>query len=111
MAVGKRDFTIYKGDDYTHVFTFNTSAGVPIVFTGNTFTSQLRKVKTQTTPDATFTCTVTDGPNGEVTIVLPKAITAALDVGCYFWDLQRSASGVITTVLVGEVKVSSDVTR
>lgn len=108
---GKRDFSIIKGDDYVHVITIKTRAGDPIDLTGDVFTSQLRKVKTQVSPDATFVCVVTDGPNGKVTISLSHTTTSALDIGCYNWDLQRSVGGTVTTILVGEAKVVSDVTR
>ena len=79
--------------------------------TGRTFTSQLRKVKTQTNPDATFTCVVTDGVNGQLTIYLSHTDTQALTTGCYFWDLQQSAAGVITTIVNGTAEVALDVTR
>lgn len=114
MAAGKRDIEIIKGDDYVHVVTLNTRiAGVvtPLDITGRTYTAQIRKVKTQTTPDATFTCTVTDAANGEITITMANAVTATLRVDCYFWDLQQNASGILNTILAGKATVVSDVTR
>jgi hypothetical protein len=114
VSVGKRDIEIIKGDDYVHVVTLNTRiAGVitPLDITGRTYTAQIRKVKTQTSPDATFTCTVTDAANGEVTISMPNATTSTLRVDCYFWDLQQNASGIRNTILAGKATVVSDVTR
>jgi hypothetical protein len=114
MAAGKRDITIIKGDDYTNEINFVTrSAGVtsPLPITGNVYTAQLRKVVTQAAPDATFVCTVTDGPNGILVVAMGHATTAALTVGCYHWDLQCNSSGTITTVLTGKATVTSDVTR
>ena len=112
MAVGKRDIEIIKGDTYTHVIRRRVAGTTtPIAVTGYTFTAQLRKVKTQTTADASFSCAVTDGPNGEVTLTMANTVTTALDVGCYYWDLQQVASGVPVTILRGKAKVVSDTTR
>lgn len=113
-TVGKRNITIVKGDDYTHVVTLNTRTGStlnPVNITGRTYTAQLRRVKTQDTVDATFTCTLSDAVNGEITITLGHTDTAALRVGTYYWDLQQIASGVRNTILSGKAEVVSDVTR
>lgn len=110
----KRDITIIKGDDYSHVVTIRQRTGTvvaPVDITGRTYTAHLRKVKTQTTPDAVLTCVVTDAPNGEITMTLANTLTSDLRTDCYFWDLQQNASGVITTVLAGKAKVESDSTR
>lgn len=107
---GKRNITIRKGDDYSHVVTITNTAG-PIDITGRTYTSQFRKIATQASPDGTFTVAVTDGPAGELTITMPNATTTNLDVGCYKWDLQENSGGIITTILAGEVNVITDVTR
>lgn len=106
MAAGKRDIEIIKGDDYLHVVTLETDTG-PINITGRTYTAVLRKTAGQVVPDATFTVTVTDAPNGEITITLSSAITTTLNVGCYEWKLTQNASGVISTILRGK----ADVTR
>jgi hypothetical protein len=114
VAVGKRDINIMKGDDYVHVINLQTRTGgvtAPVDITGRTYAAQLRKTKTQTTPDATFTCTVTDAPNGEVTISIPSAVTELLAVDCYSWDLQQNAGGVKNTILMGKARVVVDVTR
>lgn len=114
MSIGKRDLEIYKGDDYAHTVTLNTRSGsvlTPINITGRTYTAQLRKVKSQTLPDATLTCTVTDAPNGVIVMSMARSITQALRVDCYYWDLQQTSSGVLTTILAGKVKVVSDTTR
>ena len=64
-----------------------------------------------TSPSATFTCTVTSGVNGVLTLSLSSTDTALMDPNNYVWDLQENASGVITTVLGGQFIVLPDVTR
>lgn len=110
MGVAKRDIEIIKGDDYLHVVTLETTTG-PIDITGRTYTAMIRKNKTQTVPDATFLVSVTDGPNGKIAISLANTITTTLKSGCYYWDLQQNASGIINTILGGKVEVITDVTR
>ena len=110
-APATQDLTITRGDTETIVVTSTTDGTTPIDITGRTYSAQLR-----TTPDiavisATFTCTVTDAPNGKVTCVLPASASALLDPGYYYWDLQENAAGVISTLLSGTVTVLADVTR
>jgi hypothetical protein len=106
------DLNITRGDTETIVVSLTQDdQTTPIDITGRTYTAQLR-----TSPDiaiisASFTCTVTDGSNGQVTCVLSSTDSAELKPGYYYWDLQENASGVISTVLRGTVTVDADVTR
>lgn len=111
---GKRNIEIIRGDDYSHVVTLATRSGTtvtPVNITGRTYIAQLRKAKSQTVPDATFTCTVTNASAGEVTITMAHAITATIDPGCYYWDLQQDAGGILNTILGGKAEVKTDATR
>jgi hypothetical protein len=113
-VAGRRNITIKRGDDYSHLITIATRSGStvsPVDITGRTYTAQLRKALSQTVPDATFTCVVTDGPNGKVTMSMSHTITAALDPGCYYWDIQQDAGGVLNTFLGGKADVVTDATR
>jgi hypothetical protein len=42
---------------------------------------------------------------------LTATSSSALSAGLYFWDLEENASGVISTILSGNVTVLADVTR
>lgn len=106
----KRNIKVTKGDSYSHVITLQTLDGAPIDVSGRTYQAMVRKVATQTAPNVTFTCTVTNGPAGEVTIYLTDVQTDTLDHGDYRWDFQEDASGIITTLLSGQFKVVQDVT-
>lgn len=106
------DLTITRGDTETIVVSLTEAdETTPIVITGRTYTAQLRTTPDISVVSASFTCTVTNGSNGEVTCVLSAANSALLDPGYYYWDLQENASGVISTVLKGTVTVDADVTR
>ncbi len=110
MAVGKRDIEITIGDDYTHVVYLNTRvAGVltPTNITGRTYTAQIKKGASQPVI-ATFTCTVTDASDGEVTITMADTITDTLAVGCYRWYFKQDSGGVENTLLRGKCTVVAD---
>ena len=106
-----QDLTITRGDTETLVVTITTDGSTPVNITGRTYASQIRTQQDSTTVKASFTCTVTSGAAGEVTCVLSSTSSAALSAGLYFWDLQETASGVVSTILAGTVTVLADVTR
>jgi hypothetical protein len=106
-----QDLTITRGDTETLVVTITTDGSTAVDITGRTYSSQIRSQQDSTTIKASFTCTVTDGASGQVTCTLSATSSAALSAGLYFWDLQENASGVISTILSGNVTVLADVTR
>ncbi len=106
-----QDLIITRGDTETLVVTITTDGSTPVNITGRTYASQIRTQQDSTTIKASFTCTVTSGAAGEVTCVLSSTSSAALSAGLYFWDLQETASGVVSTILAGTVTVLADVTR
>jgi hypothetical protein len=106
-----QDLIITRGDTETIVATIQDSNGTAINITGRTYRAQIRSTQDSTTIKASFTCTVTSGASGQVTCVLAAADSATLTAGNYFWDLEENASGVISTILAGNVTVLADVTR
>lgn len=108
---GKRDIDIYVGDDYAHTVTLTSDGTTPINITGRTYIAQVRASAADTTATLSFTCTVPTGTDGVVNITASDTLTAALTDGAYVWDLQESASGVVTTILRGSCRVTKDVTR
>ena len=106
-----QDLIITRGDTETLVVTITTDGSTPVNITGRTYASQIRTQQDSTTIKASFTCTVTNGAAGEVTCVLSSTSSAALSAGLYFWDLQETASGTVSTILAGNITVLADVTR
>lgn len=112
MAVpADQDLTITRGDTETIVVTITSDGTTPINITGRTYRAQIRSSQDATTVKASFTCTVTDAANGQVTATLSATNSATLASGIYYWDLEENASGVISTILAGNVTVLADVTR
>jgi len=106
-----QDLIITRGDTETLVVTITTDGSTAVNITGRTYLSQIRTQQDSTTIKASFTCTVTNGAAGEVTCVLSSTSSAALSAGLYFWDLQETASGTVSTILAGNITVLADVTR
>ena len=106
-----QDLTITRGDTETLIVTITTDGSTPVDITGRTYSSQIRTQQDSTTIKASFTCTVTNGAAGQVTCVLSATSSAALSAGLYFWDLQETASGTVSTILAGNITVLADVTR
>jgi len=112
MAVpADQDLTITRGDTETLVVTITSDGSTPVNITGRTYRAQIRASQDSTTVKASFTCTVTSGANGQVTCTLSATDSATLPVGIAYWDLEETASGVVSTILAGNVTVLADVTR
>jgi hypothetical protein len=107
----KENLQEVRGDTLTVVSTMTTDGTTPIDITSRTNAMQLRTSPDATTVSATFTCTVTNGANGQVTCVLSSTDSSELRPGYYYWDLQENASGNISTLIAGTVTVLADVTR
>lgn len=104
----RRNITIIRGTDYTHVVTLKTRiAGVTAVLdiTGRTYTAELRRVRSQDDPDVSMTVTVPLGSDGEIHLLLSHAETEAMRVGDYNWTLTQNASGIVSRVLDGKAHV------
>ena len=107
----KKNFSVVRGDTMTIVVVMTTDGVTPIDITGRVYSMQLRTSPAATVVSATFVCTVSDGTTGEVTCVLSAENSAKLTPTSYSYDLQEVASGIVSTVLIGSVKVIADTTR
>jgi hypothetical protein len=106
-----QDLILTRGDTETLVVTITSDGSTAVDITGRTYRAQIRSTQDSTTIKATFTCTVTGAASGQVTCVLSALSSATLSAGLYFWDLEENASGVVSTILAGNVTVLADVTR
>lgn len=106
-----QDLIITRGDTETLVVTITTDGSTAVNITGRTYKAQIRTQQDSTTIKASFTCVVTSGAAGQVTCTLSATDSATLSAGLYFWDLEENASGVISTILSGNVTVLADVSR
>ena len=111
MVPAKQNITIMRGDTEVFNITLTDSASAAIDLTGSTFLSQIRYERDSTTIAASFTCSITNAAAGQVSLTLTSAASAGLTVGTAYWDLQRTLSGVVTTLVAGKCTILADVTR
>lgn len=107
----KQNLSMTRGDTESIVVTMTSNGTTPINITGRTYRAQIRTTKDASSIDASFSCSVTNGANGEVTCTLTPNQTASLSVGTHYWDFEEDNAGVISTVMAGTVTVLADVTR
>ena len=116
MSAGKYDITIEQGATFRLVAQWLDSDENPIDLDGYSARMQIRPYAES---DEVF-LTIDTGSNGgitiesdwEILIEVDATITETLDQYCGVYDLElESASGVVTRLLQGKVKISPEVTR
>jgi hypothetical protein len=85
--------------------------GVAINITGRTYSAQIREKASSTSALATFSCSIVNAAQGKFACTLSAATSATLSPANAVWDLQENNSGVITTLMAGDVVIDRDVTR
>lgn len=112
-APATRRLTIYAGDTYDHVITFETDddPAQPVPLDDRTWTAQWRPSRAIDDEAVDFTVDDTDAATGVLVISLTAAQTTELATNGV-WDLQGEfADGTVETVLTGPVDWTKDVTR
>ena len=106
------DLAIYKGDTGKFRITVTDDAGAPVNISTATWDGDIRvNAADAGTPVASFTVTPVGGDTSSVDVSITAVLTAAFTLPTYFYDLQMTLSGVVTTLMNGSVIVSQDVSR
>lgn len=108
---GKLDLTIEQGATFSRTITVKDSSNVAVNISSDTFAGQVRKRHQSGTVEATMTCTVTDGANGEFTAVISSTDTTAMDPGDFVYDIEWTSGSTVTRLLEGTATVTPQVTR
>ena len=108
---GFAELTLEQGASFTTTVTVNGSDGSPTNLTSYTAAAQLRKSYYSSTANS-FTVTVSNAANGELTMAMTAANTANLTPGRAVYDLLiTSPTNVKTRVVEGIVTILPSVTR
>ena len=108
---GFAELTLEQGASFTTTVTVNGSDGSPTNLTSYTAAAQLRKSYYSSTANS-FTVTVSNAANGELTMARSAANTANLTPGRAVYDLLiTSPTNVKTRVVEGIVTILPSVTR
>lgn len=106
----RAELTLYQGDSYVGGVTVRNADGTPADIAGYTALAQIRRGAADVDPviAAEFTAVVVS-PN--INLSLTSAQTRPL-AGQYQWDLQiTSPTAIVTTILMGRVRVAAEVSR
>lgn len=105
------EIIIEQGATFSTTLNVEDSVGTAINLYAYTANSQMRKSYYSSTA-YTITSDVTGTANGEITLSMTAANTAALTAGRYVYDVKiTSPSSVVTRVIEGIVTVLPSVTR
>lgn len=109
MTPGTRDLDLYRGDTYAHTVTF-TDGTDPVDVSGYSWLAQIRETTDSAAVVEAFTVDTTNAATGVLVLRLSAAQAAELPRSAR-WDLQRTAGGVVETILAGRVVTMPDVSR
>lgn len=105
------EITIEQGATFSTKLNVEDVYGSPVNLSGYSAASQMRKTY-QSTTAYTLTANVTGTSNGEITVSMTAANTAALPAGRMIYDLViDDGAGVKTRVVEGIAVVLPSVTR
>lgn len=108
---GSLDLTIEQGATFSRTITIKDASNVAVDISTDTFAGQIRKRPQSGEVEASFSFTITDGPNGEVTATISATDTAAMDTGDFVYDMEWTSGSTVTRLLEGTATVSAEVTR
>jgi hypothetical protein len=99
---------LYQGDDYAAIVHV-TFGGAPADLTGYTVDAQIRRNNADADPiEATIGATIS---GSDIILDIDKSVTTILP-GSHMWDLQLTdATGTVTTIMRGPVRVMLEITR
>lgn len=105
------ELTLEQGATFSTTINVEDTQGTAVNLAGYSASSQIRKSYYSTTANS-FTATITNNANGEITLSMTAANTANLNAGRYLYDLLITApNSTKTRVVEGIIVVLPSVTR
>lgn len=109
MAVTS-NLVIDQGANFTVTINYSDDTGVPNNLTGYTARAQMRK-SYYSANSISFTSTVTDAANGEISLSMTAANTSNVKPGRYVYDVTVGLGTNVLRIVEGIVTVLPGVTR
>lgn len=114
MSAGKLNITIEQGATFTRKISMTDATGAAVNLTGATVAAKLSPGFGAAT-SYPFTMTVTDGPNGRISWVMPNTVTVGLNGATkarWVYDIEVTyPSGNVDRILQGEATIEPGVTK
>jgi hypothetical protein len=107
----KANLVIDQGTTYSTTLTMTDDNGDPLILSGYSANSQIRKWYTSSNPAAVFSTSI-DVQTGTISLTLSANQTNALVAGRYVYDVELTdTSNTVSRVVEGIVTVTPQVTR
>lgn len=104
---------IDQGTTFNNVINItDDTTNTPVNVLGYTVSSQMRRSYYSANATANITCTVTDAPNGEITMSMTAANTSIIKAGRYLFDVETiDPNGTVSRILEGIITITPQITR
>ena len=111
MSAGTYNFTIEQGTTFSRILTLQEN-GSAMNLSGYSVASQMRSTHDSSTVVATFTASVSNAGNGQITLLMSNSTTSGIEEGMYVYDVEiTSGGGLVTRIMQGQVTTTPEVTR
>ena len=111
MSAGTYNFILEQGATFNRILTVQEN-GSAMNLSGYSAASKFRSTHDSSTVVGTFTCTISNASNGQVTMSMTSTATGNLEEGIYLYDLEiTSGGGTVTRLMQGKVTVNPEITR
>ena len=99
-------WTVHRGDDWVYPVTKTNS---PVSMSGWTWLGQIRAAEGRAeTLTATFDQDVSAASSGTVTFSVADTVADTIVAGTYWYEIQKTVSGVVSTFVRGPLYVLGD---
>jgi hypothetical protein len=101
-----------QGSEYSSILTLTGANGTPLVLTGYTVHSQMRK-SYYSSKFYAFTCTVEDATAGKIKLAMSSTVNDNISGGRWLYDIEivNTDTGTKKRVVEGIVIVAPQITR
>jgi hypothetical protein len=102
-----------QGTTFNNIINItDDTTNTPVNVQGYAVSSQLRRSYYSANASANITCSVTDAPNGEITMSMTASNTSNIKAGRYLFDVETiDTLGTVSRILEGIITVTPQITR
>jgi hypothetical protein len=104
---------IDQGTTFSNIINItDDTTNTPVNIQGYIVSSQMRRSYYSANPSANIICTVTNAPEGEVTMSMTAANTSNIKAGRYLFDVETiDTVGNVSRILEGIITITPQITR
>jgi hypothetical protein len=106
------ELSIYQGADFNQILTLtDDTTGLLLNVANYTITSNAKVSPISPNVAFSFTMTINDAANGNVSMTLPAGVSANVNPGRYVFDVKsKSPANVISPIIYGNIDLQAGIT-